>query len=423
MLLLLIALGLAIGLVLGGLGGGGAILTVPALVFLVDQSAVQATTSSLVIVGIAAAIGAASHVASGRVCWRTGISFGVVGLPAAWAGSHLSHAVDEAVLLLAFAALMVVAAGAMLRDRAAGPGPLAAAESPATSRRPAHGGTSAVRAAGGSGSATATLERERVASAREPGSTPGASACALVSWRAVAVVGLGVGFLTGFFGVGGGFVIVPALVLALGLPMQQAVGTSLVIVALNSASSLLARSATAEFDWSVIVPFALAATLATVLGRRLADRLPAARLRAGFAVLLLVVAGYTGWQSISDLADNPASAASASVSAAAESGPQADPVVAQAAEAVAAGALLLDVRTPAEVAAGALPGALTADVSSASFDQKIAALDPEAAYVVYCRSGSRAAAAIEQMSALGFTRLTNGGGYESLAAAGIGGAG
>ncbi|HEY0950337.1 sulfite exporter TauE/SafE family protein, partial [Nocardioides sp.] len=112
-----VALGLAIGLVLGGLGGGGAILTVPALVYLLDQPAQAATTGSLVIVGLSALTGMASYVSDRQVRWRLGLTFGLVGLPATWAGSLLNHRVDEDVLLLGFAALMIAAAIAMLTDR------------------------------------------------------------------------------------------------------------------------------------------------------------------------------------------------------------------------------------------------------------------------------------------------------------------
>ncbi|MBS45429.1 MAG: sulfurtransferase [Nocardioides sp.] len=89
-------------------------------------------------------------------------------------------------------------------------------------------------------------------------------------------------------------------------------------------------------------------------------------------------------------------------------------------ERLAAGATAIDVRTPEEVAAGALPGAITIDVQSADFDARVAELDPEASYVVYCRSGNRSAAAIERMVDLGFTDLVNGGGYDDLVAAGVG---
>jgi hypothetical protein len=123
--------------------------------------------------------------------------------------------------------------------------------------------------------------------------------------------GLGVGFLTGFFGVGGGFVIVPALVTIVRLPMDVAVGTSLVIVAINALVSLSARAAVAHFDWAVIVPFALAAIVATVAARFIADRLPAARLRQALAALLVLVAGHTMWQSATALVPRHSAPASA----------------------------------------------------------------------------------------------------------------
>ena len=104
--------------------------------------------------------------------------------------------------------------------------------------------------------------------------------------------GLVVGFLTGFLGVGGGFIIVPALVLALRYDMPTAVGTSLLVISLNSGVALLARGADGVFHWSVIVPFTLAAILGSLAGKRVADRISGASLTRSFAVLLLVVAAY-----------------------------------------------------------------------------------------------------------------------------------
>lgn len=269
-LLWIIVLGLAIGAVLGGLGGGGAILTVPALVYVVGQSGQDATTSSLVIVGLTAAVGVLSYLAGQRVRWGLALVFGLIGLPAAFLGSFLNHRVDENVLLLSFSGLIVLAALAMVADTAR----------------------------------TARTGRTEESPAARP------------SPVLVVAVALTVGLLTGFFGVGGGFVIVPALVLALRLPIQQAVGTSLMIVALNSASSLVSRAGTAQFDWDVIIPFTLAAMVATLIGKRVADRLPAAHLKHGFAVLLLLVAGYTAWQSIDGLTSEPATTTPSSGSAA-----------------------------------------------------------------------------------------------------------
>jgi uncharacterized membrane protein YfcA len=292
-ILWLVLLGLAIGLVLGGLGGGGAILTVPALVYVAGQTAAQATTSSLVIVGAAAVTGVASHVRTRTVSWRTGLFFGAAGIPAAWLGSHLSHAVDGSVLMLGFSALMLAAAVVMLR-----PQPRIVA------RRAV-----AVPAVVGAGAGVPS--DEATASAEEALEAP---VCLRCSSKALVIgAGLGVGFLTGFLGVGGGFVVVPALVLVIGLPMRLAVGTSLVVVAMNAATALVARSTTAEFDWSIIIPFALTAMVGALVGRRVADRLPADQLRRAFAVLLVLVAGYTIWHSVSDLSQ-PETAAAASVS-------------------------------------------------------------------------------------------------------------
>ncbi|CAN5464224.1 sulfite exporter TauE/SafE family protein [soil metagenome] len=299
-LFLILLLGAVIGAVLGGLGGGGAILTVPVLVYIVNQSAQDATTSSLVIVGLTAAVGVLSYLTAKRVRWGLGLTFGLVGFPATFLGSFLNHRVDENVLLLGFSGLMVIAALAMVGDTSRGRGPGATAASRPSASTPADG-TEPPRASRG----RATLVQPRADS--------DSPATARPAPMLVVAVALGVGLLTGFFGVGGGFVIVPALVLVLRIPIQQAVGTSLMIVALNSATSLVSRAGTAHFDWAVIVPFTLAAMLATLAGKRVADRLPAAQLKRGFAVLLLLVAGYTAWQSVTGLI-HPASSSSSSSS-------------------------------------------------------------------------------------------------------------
>lgn len=242
-----VGLGLLIGTVLGGLGGAGAILTVPALVYLLGQGAQDATTSSLVIVGLTAVVGAADHARSGQVHWRTGISFGVAGIVAAFAGTALNRRVDEHVLLLGFSAVMILAAAGMLIRT-----PSVAATVPL---------------------AAATVVR-------------------------VLLAGLAVGFITGFFGVGGGFVIVPALVLVLGLPIPAAVGTSLAIIAINSAASLAARAGQAHFDWALIVPFTIAAMAGSLAGKSIADRLPETALNRAFALLLFAVATYIAITSV-----------------------------------------------------------------------------------------------------------------------------
>jgi uncharacterized membrane protein YfcA len=113
----------------------------------------------------------------------------------------------------------------------------------------------------------------------------------------VVAAGTIVGFLTGFFGVGGGFVIVPALVLALRFPMPEAVGTSLLVIAVNSAFALTQRLATTGIDRHVALPFLVAGLLGVGTGKRLADRLPAATLSRWFVGLLVAVAVYTAVRS------------------------------------------------------------------------------------------------------------------------------
>lgn len=254
MLLAAVALGVAVGLVLGALGGGGSVLTVPALVFLLGLTAQEATTGSLIIVGITAAAAAIGHARAGHVQWKRGLLLGVAGVPAALLGTAMNRLVDQNVLLLAFAALMLVAAIGML----------------ITSPGSDHD-ASEERGGGPSGGRL---------------------------WPRVLAVGLLVGALTGFFGVGGGFVIVPALVLALHLPIATAVGTSLVVIALNSGVSLAARSGSAGIEWEVIVPFTAAAVVGSFAGKRVADRLPATALTRAFAVLLVLVATYVAVRAV-----------------------------------------------------------------------------------------------------------------------------
>lgn len=121
-------------------------------------------------------------------------------------------------------------------------------------------------------------------------------------WLTLGLSGLGPGLMTGFFGVGGGFVIVPALVLVLGLPMRAAVGTSLLIIALNSASGLVARLGSGGLDWTVTLLFILGGAAGVAAGVRLAGRLPQRRLTQAFAALIVLVAAYVLYRSIAGVA-------------------------------------------------------------------------------------------------------------------------
>lgn len=260
MLVLAAFVGLFIGAGLGALGGGGSILTVPALVYLLGQSAHSATTVSLLIVGLGALAGTAMHARAGRVRFAEGGTFGALGAAGSVVGSRLSAGVAEPVLLSAFAGLMLVAAGAMvLRNRHV------------TSTR-----------TGGNPQGLGDSRRRRHA----------------VVLAAASVVGL----VTGFFGVGGGFVVLPALVLVLGFEMPVAVGTSLLVISINSAVALLARIGTSvRIDWPLLGVFTVAAMSGALLGTRLAAVVRPRRLASAFTILLVTVALYTAARNVPHL--------------------------------------------------------------------------------------------------------------------------
>ncbi len=234
-------LGFGIGLSLGLLGGGGSILTVPALVYLVGQSPQAAVTTSLAIVGANSALGASFHHLQGTLNWRVAIVFGGIGMVTAYLAAGLSKLFSPALLLVAFALLMFFIGGLMI------------------------------------------LRRERSSQGQEPRSAHTNTLLTLAG-------GAGVGLLTGVLGVGGGFLIVPALVMLVGLPMNQAVGTSLVIIAANSAAGLLGHLAGNPLDITLTLVFVSAGLAGTFVGARLASRIPATRLRQAFALFVIVLA-------------------------------------------------------------------------------------------------------------------------------------
>ena len=253
-------LGFLIGVSLGALGGGGSILAVPVLVFVAGQTPSEATATSLLVVGVASLVGAARHHGHGRVRIGAGAAFGLLGVAGSLAGSALNRRLDGDVLLLAFSALIVIAAWRIV------------AGCPSCTRV---GETAAVRTTVPSGGGVAVGVRVDAS-------------------RAVQLVAVGtfVGFLTGLFGVGGGFVIVPALTLVLQFSMPQAIGTSLVVIAVNAATAFAARLGGAV-DWGTTVVFAVAAIAGVGAGTRIADRLRPETMQRSFAALLVGVALYT----------------------------------------------------------------------------------------------------------------------------------
>lgn len=253
-------LGFLIGLSLGALGGGGSILAVPALVYGAGQTAKHATTTSLVLVALTALIGIVPHLRAGRVRLGAGTVFGLAGVGGSLLGSHLNKAADPDVLLLAFSGLMLVAAGAMWRR----------------ARRPARPALSV-----GAAAAPATVVRVDAATVAK-----------------VAVAGSIVGLLTGFFGVGGGFVIVPALVLALGFAMPEAIGTSLLVITINSVVALATRLHGSTIEWRTVIAFTVASMVGVVVGGRVAGRRDSTSLQRWFVILLVAVALYTATRSV-----------------------------------------------------------------------------------------------------------------------------
>lgn len=284
-----ICLGVVIGLFLGALGGGGGVLVVPALVYVLGQSGQEATTGSIVIVGLTAVAGAGARLRAGVVDWRIGVAFGVMGVPAAYVGTLLNHHLPQRTLMLAFAALTLAAALAMFLGARSSEDDGQCQEDPDSGRL--HSGPPAA-----SIGPPIHANGRAIVLAEAPVTARGDRRAALVG--KVVVCALAIGFLTGFLGVGGGFLVVPALVIALRMPMNSAVGTSLMIIAVNSVSSLVARVGVAHFDWNVLVPFTLAAIIASVGGKRIADRLSGRALTRAFAVLLMLVGALVGAQSL-----------------------------------------------------------------------------------------------------------------------------
>lgn len=282
-ILLTLPFGVFIGMALGALGGGGSILALPVLVYAVGLGPRMAVTTSLVVVGVAAVGGLIGHWRAGHVRFGVGLWFGAAGVAGSVLGSRLGGRVDLRVLLATFAGLMLVVAWRMwtptrLRSRE----PDRAADLPSRS----------LASIGSTAQGTPLLPAS-FPPVRVPAPSSGRFERPLPLVAAVAVAGSLVGFLTGFFGIGGGFIIVPSLVLILGFDMAAAAGTSLVVIAVNSGIALISRAATTGVDWRIALPFALAALTGAIAGQHLARRLPSRTLTRWFAALLVGVAAYT----------------------------------------------------------------------------------------------------------------------------------
>jgi uncharacterized protein len=233
-----------IGLSLGLIGGGGSIITVPVLVYVIGVEAHEAVGMSLAVVGVTSLVGAALHHRQGTLRLKTGALFGASGIFGAFFGSRLTYLVSPSVLLLSFAGLMFVIAALMLARRRGG-------------------------GMGGRKSDPASHHPNKI--------------------KAV-VAGLVVGVLTGFLGVGGGFLVVPALVLFGGLSMKEAVGTSLFVIAINCAAGLLGHLQFGGFAPGLTLLVTVLAAAGVLLGASLSHRCAPDRLRKGFAIFTILVA-------------------------------------------------------------------------------------------------------------------------------------
>lgn len=234
-----------IGLSLGLTGAGGSILTLPVLVYLAGVPPKQAVGLSLLIVGASALIGAWQRSRAGDVHFKAAGMFVLSGALGAVLGSRLTHLLSPAALMLTFAALMIVIAARMQVPAKSGPQPL-------------------------------------------PECKP---------TRCLAA-GLGVGALTGFLGVGGGFLLMPALMKFARLPLKTATGTSLAIIACNSATGFLSHLRDAPTPWMLAAVFSIIAAIGVWAGGKVASRLPERTLKRTFGSLVLLTAGFVLWKSI-----------------------------------------------------------------------------------------------------------------------------
>lgn len=273
-LVIAVVAGALIGLSLGALGGGGAILAVPVLVHLLGQAPAAATTGSLVVVGVTAVIGAIAGLRAGQVRLGHGLAFGAVAIGGAVLGARLSLRVPPDLLMACFASLMALVGGVMAWRLAS------------SGRRGSHGQH---RRAGG----RPQLD-DPIIAFRD------GFMCDCPRALKVLVTATVVGLVTGFLGVGGGFLVVPALVLALALPMHQAVGTALVVIAVTSATALATRAgAGVAPEWGVVAMLTATSALAAALAARWTARLDSHRLQGAFVVVLLAVALYTAASAVS----------------------------------------------------------------------------------------------------------------------------
>lgn len=240
MLLVAAGLALAIGTIVGIFGGGGSILMVPLLLYVLHLEPRTAIATSQVVLAVTSLVALIAHAASGRVVWSVGVAFGGAGMLGAFLGGLVAHFIPSRVLLIGFALLMLASSLAMFRHRPA----------------PALGVSSLKQSA--------------------------ALRCVLI--------GLGTGLVAGLLGAGGGFLIVPALSLFAGLAIENAIATSLLVISLQSIAGAAGHLSSSSISWSLTATIATAMSAGSIAGSLLARRVPGEKLRQLFAGLILLVA-------------------------------------------------------------------------------------------------------------------------------------
>ncbi len=236
-LITVLILAIAVGLSLGLLGGGGSILTVPLLTYVAGMDPKEAIAASLFVVGTTSILSTLTHARMGNVQWRTGLIFGAASMAGAFIGGLAGGHIPSVILMLAFAAMMIATAIAMLRGR---------------------------------------RKREAVEQEKLP-------------LGKILLEGLVVGLVTGLVGAGGGFLVVPALALLGGLSMPVAVGTSLLVISMKSFAGLAGYLTTVSLDWPLVLSVTGMALIGALIGARLTKVVPEQALRKGFGVFVLLM--------------------------------------------------------------------------------------------------------------------------------------
>ena len=251
MLILTITLSLCIGLLLGLLGGGGSILTVPMLVYALGIETKTAIVTSFVVIGSSSLIALLPHARAKAVCWKSGFWFGISGTLAAFTGGRLATQFPNELLLMMFGIVSLL---------------------------------------------TGLLMFKKSGIPNESGNTNN-SLCPLnIPFFKLVIIGGLVGLITGMVGVGGGFLIVPALSMLVGLPIQGAIGTSLLIIFLNATAGLMGYSHHISLDWQLAGLVGASTISGSMLGAFINPYIQPEQLKKGFALLVIFVACYVLYQ-------------------------------------------------------------------------------------------------------------------------------